>query len=681
MAAASDPASGEPSAPGWSPALLRTLATAFATLAPQAPADAERRARLAAETLDAVADPDDLRLLKLAVGSLEIPPALLATAGRWGRFSSLDPAGREAVLAAWSRHPLGRIRSAFAVIKRLGLFLAYADPGPDGAGNPSWSRMGYVPPAPVAAPPPSIAPLGVAGGDGVVTLEADVVVVGSGAGGGLVAARLAEAGRSVLVVEAGPYLPEADMPVHEADGMARLYLDRGTTASHDLGITILAGAGLGGGTTVNWTTSIAPPAWLRHTWEREHGLEGIAGPATDAAIDRLRAELDLQPPTVIPPKDRLILDGAAALGWKATPSERNAGPCIDCGACGFGCRSGQKRSGLRAHLAMAARAGARILVDAPVSRVEIAGGRAAGVSGTLLDAAGRPRPYRVTAAQVVVAAGALRTPLLLRASGLEHPGIGRNLRLHPVVAIAATLADPAEMWIGPTQAAHALEFLLPGAADPDGIGPAHGGFVIESAPAHPGLVASAFGWEGAAATAARLERARFDAPLIGIVRDTGSGRVAATRHGRARIDYRFAGADADTARRALVEMARLARAAGAVELSTVAQPARRATDRGRRGSLPALPARARLHEHGSQPDHRLQRPPDGERPRRHGPALPSLRSVGLGAAGRPRSHGAGSARGGCLALPHRHGREPHADRDAARGPSCRRAAVGGLTGA
>ena len=557
--------------PGWSPALLHTLAAAFDTLASMPAETARRRAHLAAETLDAVADPDELRLLKLAVRSLDWPPALLATAGHWGRFSSLDRAAREAVLLAWARHPVGRLRTAFQAIKRLGLFLAYADAGEDEAGNPAWSRIGYRPPSPVGAPPPSIEPLRAEALPGSEpALEADVVVVGSGAGGGVVAARLAEAGRSVLVIEAGPYLPEAKMPTLEARAMQQLYLDQGTTATADLSVTVLAGTGLGGGTTINWTTAIAPPDWLRDEWEREHGLEGLAGGATDEILARLRGELDLRPPSVIPPKDRVILDGAAALGWEAAPTERNAGPCVDCGACGFGCRAGAKRSGLRAHLAMAARAGARVLVDARVERIEIAGGRVRGIRGTLREGDGRSRPFHVAAPQVVVAAGALRTPLLLHASGIAHPQLGRNLRLHPVVAVGAEMPDPVHMWLGPTQAARSLQFWRPGAPDRDGIGPAHGGFVIESAPPHPGLLASAFAWEDAAAAAARMDRAAYLVPLIGIIRDRGSGHVHWTRHRRARIDYRLSAADGQTARRAMVELARLARAGGAREVFGVA---------------------------------------------------------------------------------------------------------------
>ena len=218
-------------------------------------------------------------------------------------------------------------------------------------------------------------------------------------------------------------------------------------------------------------------------------------------------------------------------------------------------------------------------MDATVERVEMPGSAVDGVSGTLRSPEGA-RPFRVRSPLVVVAAGALRTPLILQRSGVTHPGIGRNLRLHPTVAVAVRMPQPVDMWKGPTQAARSLQFWRPGPADGVGIGGAHGGFVIESAPAHPGLIAAAQPWEGGAAELEAMEGSRFSAPLIGIVRDHGAGRVRSSRGGWPRIEYRLDDRDGATARRALIEMARMARAAGAVEIVALATPGLRwrATD-------------------------------------------------------------------------------------------------------
>ena len=437
--------------------------------------------------------------------------------------------------------------------------------------NALWEAIGYAPPEQLAEPAePTLTTLDVdrTGGEPLV-LDADVVVVGSGAGGGVVAARLGEAGRSVLVVEAGGHRPEGQMPVSEGEAWREMFLDRGATSTEDLAITILAGSTLGGGTTVNWSTSIAPPDWLRDEWESEHGLEGFTGAETDADIARLTDELGILPPTIVPPKDQLILDGAKALGWDADVSPRNAGPCVECGGCTFGCQRGSKRSGLRTHLATAHARGARLLTDARVTQVRHHDGVVHGVVGRMAPGG---RPFAVRAPQVVVAAGGLRTPVILQRSGIEHSAIGRNLRIHPVVAVAARMPDRVEMWRGPLQAARSLEFARPGPASGT-IGPAHGGFVIEAAPSHPGLAMAAFPWTGRADALELATTLAHRAPIFALVRDHGAGRVRAGPGGRARIAYRLDRQDADTARRALVEMARLVRAGGAEDLLALATPA------------------------------------------------------------------------------------------------------------
>jgi choline dehydrogenase-like flavoprotein len=225
-----------------------------------------------------------------------------------------------------------------------------------------------------------------------------------------------------------------------------------------------------------------------------------------------------------------------------------------------------------AHLAWAAHDGGRVVAGARVNRRLERGGRAAGVAGRLEP---NGRPFVVDAPRVVVAAGGLRTPVLLERSGIRHPALGRNLRLHPVVAVIGLMDEPVEMWMGPLQSASCTQFLAPGPASEDGIGPAHGGFLIEAAPPHPGLAAAAVAWSGRDDADGFLGRMGHWAPLIAIMRDAGGGRVRAAGGGRARIDYRLTPDDARTARRALVEMARLAAAAGAAEVRSGAMPSLR----------------------------------------------------------------------------------------------------------
>lgn len=598
----------------WSEAELATLAALAETFVR---GEAQRRARLATDALERAADPaqvDQLRLVLRVVES-RLANTLLGAGPR--PFRSMSPSARERYLLGWATSRIALRRSAFQAFRKLLTFLAYADPGV-GRPNAHLVAMGYEPdrPPPTAAPSqivPLRPPFEAGPPDAPMELDADAVVVGSGAGGGVVAAQLAAAGRSVVVLEAGPYVDETAMPADELDAFGRLYLNHGLLTTWDGSVTMLGGTAVGGGTLVNWMTSIEAPDWIRDEWRREHGVEGVTGPAWDTDVAAIETELGVAETATIPPKDAAILRGAAALGWEAAPTRRNATGCGDCGSCPFGCRRGSKRSGLRVQLAAAHAAGARIVPRVRVTDVLISAGRATGIEGNALwtdpssgepidapTASGMPRirRLRVRAPVVVLAAGALRTPAILEASGLDHPAIGRNLRVHPVPVVAGIYDEPIDMWRGPMQAARSLEFAQPG--------PGRLGYVIESAPGHPGLLALAMPWEGTDAHAAVLAAARRIGPLIAVTRDGGAGRVRLTRAGRVRIDYAL---DADgivTLRHALVSMARLARAAGALEIVAVGTPpvwhGRPSRGRDRAGAPPFVGFEAALERFDFSPN-------------------------------------------------------------------------------
>jgi choline dehydrogenase-like flavoprotein len=203
------------------------------------------------------------------------------------------------------------------------------------------------------------------------------------------------------------------------------------------------------------------------------------------------------------------------------------------------------------------------VADAQVTRVILDAGRAVGVEAEVA-AGGVRRQIVVRARTVVLAAGALRTPAVLQRSGLEHPQIGRNLRLHPVPIVAGRFSESIEMWRGTMQAARSLHFVEPEAN--------RNGYVIEAAPGHPGLLALALPWEGTDAHAEVMAGAARISPLIAITRDGGEGRTTLTRAGRVRVDYRLDRVGVATLRHALVSMARIARAAGATEIVAVGTP-------------------------------------------------------------------------------------------------------------
>ncbi|MCI0582052.1 MAG: GMC family oxidoreductase N-terminal domain-containing protein [Chloroflexi bacterium] len=571
---------------------IATVATLAETFAPGA--DAGQLAALATEALVRAADPAQVGQLRLVLRLLENGTLNLLGGGPFLGLSSMAPADRERLLLRWAHSPIALKRSAFQALRKLLSFLAYAAPAPDGsAANPLLAAIGYEPDAaPETSDRTPLRPLELdrSPADAPVTLVADVIVVGSGAGGGVVAAELAAAGRAVLVLEAGPFVDEASMPRTELEAFSRLYLNHGLLSTWDASVSFLAGSAVGGGTLVNWMTCIDVPDPVRREWVRDHGLDGVDGPEWVADRAAIEAEIGVAVCLAAPPKDAAILRGAAALGWEAAPIRRNAAGCSDCGSCPFGCPWGAKYSGIRAHLVTAAAGGARVVDRVRVTRLLLEGGVVTGVEGNLLvtdpatglpvlAAAGDPTSVRVRrlvarAPQVVLAAGALRTPAIVQASGVAHRAAGRHLRIHPVPVVAARMAEPVAMWRGIMQAARSAEFIDAGAG--------RHGYVMESAPGHPGLMALAVPWDGAADHAAWMAGARFLAPLVAVTRDGGEGRTTLTRAGRVRIDYRLDASGVATLRHALGSMARIARAAGAVEILAAATPIVRHDTRGSR---------------------------------------------------------------------------------------------------
>lgn len=487
------------------------------------------------------------------VGALRVADSragALVMTGRPVPVSWLGERDAEAVISAWRTSPIPQQRQLVNSVLALALASAYGHPGPE------WDRMGY--PGPMSAAASGSARLEPLDIRGESELDCDVIVVGSGAGGGCVAAELAGAGFDVIVIERGGYFHERDFHHLEGDALRDLYLYGATLATVGGAVRILAGSALGGGTLVNYSTSFKTPDHVLREWSAQSGIEAFASgefeQSLDAAAERLGVNTDS---SAAGRRDEVMEEGLKKLGWHVDLLPRAVRGCAQdeqCGYCGFGCRLGAKQSSMRTYLEDAAGAGARIVVGAHARKVLIADGRACGVE---LDVEGRA--VKVAAGAVVVAAGAIETPALLLRSGVGGE-VGKHLRLHPGTGVLGLFEDEVRPWEGTLQARYSSEFRH----WDDNYGP-----ILETVPVHPGAAAAAFPW----VSAEHHRRFMGEYGRVGLVavlpRDRSSGRVRIGRDGNPRVHYKLAADDERRVGRGVINAARVMEAAGAYEVCSL----------------------------------------------------------------------------------------------------------------
>jgi choline dehydrogenase-like flavoprotein len=514
-------------------ATLAALADTFASPARPPAAEASDPtgfwARSAAEV--GVAEPLADRLEEL------LPPDELAELGklldllRVTGFARLPQRGREAALRLLSATSTDA-RDGIDGLRGLALQLFYGHVGADGR-NPNWAELGYPGPPEIEAPARQLLTWTPPEGDTPIQLHADVVVVGSGSGGGVVAGELAGAGLDVVVLEAGSHQEEADFPADELSALRELYWRGGLNLTEEGNVAILAGATLGGGSTINWQNCVRPPDPVRQTWADEHGLAGVDGDEfdhhLDAVLERVSATSDC---TDLNGVNQRLADAATALGWGWHRAVRNTDPATyspdTAGHVGYGDRTGSKQGTLRTYLRDAADADARIVCRARVTRVVVENGRAAGAEAELTLPSGARRPLTVRAQTVVVAAGALETPAVLLRSGIGGPAVGRHLRLHPVPSVTGLFDEDLRQWWGPPQGTIVDEHRAAVAGH---------GYLVETAHLHPAITAAALPW--VSGRDHKLIMGRFSrlGTFIAVTRDHGGGTVTLDDRGEAVVRY------------------------------------------------------------------------------------------------------------------------------------------------
>jgi choline dehydrogenase-like flavoprotein len=304
-----------------------------------------------------------------------------------------------------------------------------------------------------------------------------------------------------------------------------------------------------------------PPPEVLESWRREHGLAGLTEDALAPYVDRAWAEIHATP------TDRAHLSrnahkleiGARRLGWSAQAMARNVRGCANLGLCNVGCPTGAKQSALLTWIPRAERAGAQVRPRVRADRIVVEGGRVRAVEATRLAEDGTPvEPIRVETARVVVAAGVLETPALLLRSGVAHRALGRGLQFHSSVYVTARFREPVLGFFGPTMAYAVTEFS-------DVFGRDGPGFMLENTSVAAATTASSlpgFGADHERAMAALPYLAR----TVVVLRDETRGRLSLDRGGAGRVAYDPVEWDRARLCLAIVQLARLYLAAGALEV-------------------------------------------------------------------------------------------------------------------
>jgi choline dehydrogenase-like flavoprotein len=289
---------------------------------------------------------------------------------------------------------------------------------------------------------------------------ADVVVVGSGAGGATAARVLSEAGLEVVILEEGPHVPTEELRSDMYTSTKRVWRDMGFQAAKGRAFTpVLQGSCVGGTTAINGAIIHRIPDEIRRTWQDEHGAGELVGEAALARVyDQLDRELDVDraPEEVLGDNSKRMRQGVQALGLRGNEIRRNVRGCRGSSHCHQGCPTARRQSMNNSYVPRSIEQGARLYASCRAERIVSKNGRAVGVVGRFADrAGGRSGPkMSITARRaVVVAASAIQTPLLLLASGIGRRSglVGKRFQAHPGTAIVGVFDDPVRMWFGATQ--------------------------------------------------------------------------------------------------------------------------------------------------------------------------------------------------------------------------------------
>ena len=383
--------------------------------------------------------------------------------------------------------------------------------------------------------------------------DADVIVVGTGAGGATTAAALAAMGHDVLMLEEGDLHRTESFTTDPPAMFRRLYRDAGTSVI--LGtppILFAEGKCVGGSTVINGGMCWRTPEHVLDRWDREHRLPDVSPRAMAPYFDEAERILHVEPndERTWGRHSRSFAEGAVKLGFPVKVNPRNMDRCVGLNNCALGCPTGAKQSMLVTEVPRALQLGARLLAQARVEKILFSGSRAIGVRGRFVGDNDRPTyRFEARAPLVVLAAGARHTPGLLMRSRIRSAALGRNLRTHPNAKVVGVFDEPLDPWIGAHQTHQIHHFL-------------EEGILMACAAVPPGILA--MGTPGLGAEhAARMRQYNHLMTAATLVEDTGEGRVRLGPDRQPLMTFRLSSQDVETIHRGVALTAKVMFSAGA----------------------------------------------------------------------------------------------------------------------
>ncbi len=398
-------------------------------------------------------------------------------------------------------------------------------------------------------------------------IECDVLIAGSGAGGGVAAEIFTQFGLKVVIVEEGPLKTSADFNLREKDAYAELYQEVAGRQTKDKGIQILQGRAVGGSTTVNWTSSFRTPEQTRAFWQSQYGVKNVSNEQMAPWFNWAEKRLNIEPWAVPPNQNnQLLANGLKALGWSYQVIPRNVKGCANLGYCGMGCPINAKQSMLVTCIPNALSQGAQLISRARVESLIIKNGTAQGVSLSSMNKLGQLEHLnhiKVMAKHTVLSAGAIGTPAILLRSGLEKqiPAIGKRTFLHPVTATVAQMPQAVNGYEGAPQSIYSDQFLWR-----DGVS-GELGYKLEVPPLHPLITSTILRTHGNEHFELMRNFAQTQANLAllrdGFHEDSAGGQVGLDKYNYPYLDYSISNTLWRGLKHAMLTMAEVQFAAGA----------------------------------------------------------------------------------------------------------------------